>query len=149
MVFLKQILSQKVLEVALIKASCPKGVLFLLFFNDIDGRGCIRPQHFLGHNPCDRAERRRTLGSPSSLCRCVELDLKQFSKEVPVPAAGSSSADLRSFSPRFLPGPSVFTRGCQLPSVAILNCRHRGASLLPLVRTKKLPTVIRLRGKSV
>ena len=79
---------------ALIKASCPKGVLFLLFFNDRDGRGYICPEYLLGHNPCDSAKWRRTLGSPSSLYRCVEVDPKQFSKEVPVPVAGSSSANL-------------------------------------------------------
>ena len=85
--------------------------------------------------------------SPSSLYRCVEVDPKQFSKEVPVPVAGSSSANLWSFSPRFLPGPSVFSRVCQLPSGATLSCGHRGASLLPLVRIKSFPLLFGSEGK--
>ena len=79
---------------ALIKASCPKGVLFPLFFNDRDGSGYTCPKYLLGHKPCDSAEWRRTLGSPSSRYLCVGVDPKQFSKEIPVPAAGSFSAYL-------------------------------------------------------
>lgn len=141
MVILAQISSQKVREAALIKASCPKGVLFPLLFNDRDGSVATPAPSVFWDLTRVSANWRRTRGSPSSRYLCVGVGPKRFPKETPVPAPGSLlCSSLCGSSPRRLPKPSVLTSRCQgrsqLPAGSVFSCGHRVASFLPLVRNQ-------------